>query len=541
MSTKKIDVPQGTGDILFDRHIKKRVLECNLLKLFAEEGYRCIETPTFEYMDVFSLQNSHAATDMYKFSDDEGRLMVLRPESSAPIARVAGTTLRNSDLPIKVSYNQNVFKKRVSLGGHRHELTQSGIELIGGKDERGDDVEMVTLAVRALAAAGLCGFKIELGHAKLFSTVAQRLPLSATEQDQLRSFMQVKNTAALKDMLSRYKDSHPDECAVLCELPMIFGGEPMLDKAKTLFERIDGCAEIINHIASLYETLVQGGHKGHVSFDFGLVHGFEYYTGIIFSGYGDGFGEALLDGGRYDTLHAEFGKSRAAVGFAINVDAVLDVLEQPKTETPRPLRIALTKGRLQKKACELLASAGIEQSQLTAGTRKLIIPIADGKYELILAKAADVITYVNHGVCDVGLVGKDTLKENGGSHYEVMDTGFGRCKFALAAPKGFSLEKAQKALTIATKYPRVTKEFMSQKGLYCEIIKIEGSVELAPLLGLADAIVDIVETGETLRANGLEVVEDVCDISARIIANIPSVKLRKNDIGELLTILARER
>lgn len=200
----------------------------------------------------------------------------------------------------------------------------------------------------------------------------------------------------------------------------------------------------------------------------------------------------------------------------------------------KPLRIALTKGRLEKDTVSLLEQIGYDCSAVRNKGRKLILPIGDGEIEVVLAKAADVITYVEHGVCDLGVVGKDTILENGTSFYELLDLGFGKCRFAVAGRAGYNFYDGFKAKTIATKYPNVARNHFENKAMDIRFIKIEGSVELAPLLGLADAIVDIVETGSTLKENGLEVYEDVCPISARIIANNASLKLRKQEIERLV-------
>lgn len=200
----------------------------------------------------------------------------------------------------------------------------------------------------------------------------------------------------------------------------------------------------------------------------------------------------------------------------------------------KPLRIALTKGRLEKDTVGLFEKIGFDCSQLRDKGRRLILPLPGTNIEIVLAKAADVITYIEHGVCDIGVVGKDTIMENGHSFYEVFDLGFGKCRFALAGPKNKDFYSGYNAKCIATKYPKVARKFFERKGMDVEIIKIEGSVELAPLLGLSDAIVDIVETGSTLRENGLEVIEEVCPISARIIVNVASMKLKKTLIDDLL-------
>ena len=199
----------------------------------------------------------------------------------------------------------------------------------------------------------------------------------------------------------------------------------------------------------------------------------------------------------------------------------------------KPLRIALTKGRLEKSTVELFEQIGLDCSCLRDKGRKLILPVGDGELEAVLAKAPDVITYVEHGVCDLGVVGKDTIMEHGSHFFEILDLGFGRCGFALAAPRGVDFYSGYREKTVASKYPNVARRFFESKKMDVRIIRIEGSVELAPLLGLSDGIVDIVETGVTLRENGLEVVDRIAEVSARLIVNSASLKLRKREIEAL--------
>lgn len=201
------------------------------------------------------------------------------------------------------------------------------------------------------------------------------------------------------------------------------------------------------------------------------------------------------------------------------------------------IRMALTKGRLEKDTVELFENLGFDVTALKDKGRKLILPIPDKNIEVVLAKAADVITYVEHGVCDIGVVGKDTIMEHSGKYFEIADLGFGKCKFALAGKKGVDFYEGYGVKTIASKYTNVARSFFESKGMDVDIVKIEGSVELAPLLGLADGIVDIVETGTTLRENGLEVYEDVAPISARLIVNTVSMKLKKDRIEELISLI----
>ena len=202
------------------------------------------------------------------------------------------------------------------------------------------------------------------------------------------------------------------------------------------------------------------------------------------------------------------------------------------------LRIALTKGRLLDKSVELFTAMGLDCTPIEHPGRRLVHAVPNYPLDAVLAKAPDVITYVEHGVCDLGVVGKDTILEKGGAFYEVLDLGFGRCRFALAVPRGSDFYGTYKTRRLASKYPEVTRAFFEKKGMDVDIVKIEGSVELAPILGLSDGIVDIVETGATLRENGLEPIEDVARVSARLIVNTASMKLHR---GEIIGLIDRCR
>ena len=205
------------------------------------------------------------------------------------------------------------------------------------------------------------------------------------------------------------------------------------------------------------------------------------------------------------------------------------------------LTFALAKGRLAKKSLALFEQIGISMDEMKdPDTRKLIFVNEDLKIKMFLAKASDVPTYVEYGAADIGVVGKDTLLEEGRRLYEVLDLGFGRCRFALAAPKGTPFFDGYHVKTVASKYPNVARAYFGRKGLDVRIIKIEGSVELAPILELADAIVDIVETGATLRENGLVPIEDVAQVSARLIVNPASMKLHKTELTDFINRCERE-
>ncbi|EPY2306469.1 ATP phosphoribosyltransferase [Clostridium sporogenes] len=202
----------------------------------------------------------------------------------------------------------------------------------------------------------------------------------------------------------------------------------------------------------------------------------------------------------------------------------------------KKVKIALTKGRLEKKAIEIFKTININTRELEDKGRKLIFNCENEEYniEFFLVKAKDVETYVEYGAADIGIVGKDTLMEINREFYEVLDLNVGKCKFALAALPNFKLDQGYNRKKIATKYPNIAREYFRKKDMDVELIKIEGSVELGPIVGLADAIVDIVETGNTLRENGLVVVEDICEISARMIVNKASMKTKRDEIIKII-------
>lgn len=200
----------------------------------------------------------------------------------------------------------------------------------------------------------------------------------------------------------------------------------------------------------------------------------------------------------------------------------------------KALRIALTKGRLEEYAIKMFEDIGIDCWQLKNKGRKLILKDEKNNIEFVLVKSTDVLTYVEHGAADIGIVGKDTLMEQNKNFYEVVDLKVGKCMFAVAALPSYKSYEGYNRKKIATKYPIVAKEYFKKNHEDVEIIKLDGSVELAPILGLSDAIVDLVETGDTLKENGLIIIEKICDISARMIVNRASMKMNKEEINNLI-------
>ena len=538
MNRFRISTPEGTRDLLFSSCRALRQTENAVREALEERGYSEIITPAVEYFDVFAQANPELDQDqMLKIIDTSGRICVARPDNTTPIARIAATRLDDAALPVRLYYSQKVFRSVSGDHGHKGEFLQVGAEFIGA-DGLEADKDILSAAFAALSKTGADNFRVELGHAEIYKALMDELGADAQSAEGIRRLIENKSFAALGDALEPFKGK--PAAKALSAMPNLFGGIEVLDEVESLTGNVRVLGATA-YLRRLYQALDEAGYGDRIMIDLGLVHEMDYYTGIMFRGYIGGAGAAILSGGRYNALCAKFGKDMPAGGFGIDVESVAESLagaSRPEVATRRDtVRIALTKGRLEKKTLALLKAAGYDISELEAGTRKLIFTLPDSGVEIVLSKAADVITYVEHGVCDMGVVGKDTIMEKGGSFYEMVDLGFGKCRFALATKKGKDVYGGYKTPVIATKYPAVTKAFFNKKNMDVETIKIEGSVELAPLLELADGIVDIVETGTTLKENGLEVVENVAPISARVIVNLASAKMKKAAIQKVIAEL----
>ena len=260
---------------------------------------------------------------MYKLTDAKGRLLVLRPDNTVPIARVCATRLRESTLPLRLYYNQSIHVISPSLKGRDDEITQAGIELIGS-DSRMADLEVIAAAVDALRSFDP-NYQLELGNAALFRVLMQQLPASETAKEQLRDCIESKNFPALGDLLDTLPDS--PAAKALRILPRLFGGEEVFAKAAK-YSTGDAFTAILNDLHALWKSVAEFAGKDRVSVDLSMMHRTDYYTGMILRGYLSGYGEEILSGGRYDNLLAEFGYDVPATGFAVNIDAVTKVLSK---------------------------------------------------------------------------------------------------------------------------------------------------------------------------------------------------------------------
>lgn len=529
-----IHTPAGVKDQIGEAYKKKRLIKSNMLNVIEQVGYEPIETPTFEYFDVFSREiGSTPSNELYKFFDSEGHTLALRPDFTPSIARVSVKYFRNNQKPVRLCYDGSVFINNKSFQGRLKEFTQLGAELIGESGIKAD-AEVLELSVKCLKEAGLKKCKISVGHANILKGLMAYGDFNEKQASVIRNFVQNKNFFGLKEYLVKENC----EKTLITLFDKLYDIAPKTDLNALITDTKDYpiVCDALKHLQELKNILPE------LSFDLSILRDYTYYTGVIFAGYANGSGRPVLTGGRYDALLQYFGKDAPAIGMAILMDEVMEALQKQNESDADSdyITVALGKGRLAKKAMQLFEKGGIECKEvLDKDTRKLIFVNEEQKIRFFLAKVPDVPTYVEYGAADIGIVGADTILEEGRDLYEVMDLGFGKCKMCVCGPaEAKSTLASSERIRVSTKYPNIAKRyFFDTRMQTAEIIKLNGSIELAPILGLSDVIVDIVETGSTLRENGLEVLEEVCDLSARVVVNRVSMRMQHARISELIDIL----
>ncbi len=328
--------PEGTKDYLFEEASAMNEVVNITTSVYRSKGYHEVKTPGIEFFDEFNLNNGAIAQHkMFKLTDNKGRLMVLRPDSTLPIARVAATRLQNKNLPIRLFYNQSVFRSNPSLMGRKNEIMQTGIELLGAAGKRAD-LEVIVTAIEALQKI-VPDFRIELGHAGLFKSLYSKLECDDETKENIRIAIQSKNYSQLNSDLDALPQS--DTVEAIRRLPRLFGGEEVLKQAAPLFEGTEGESDL-QYLSEIYHCLSRLMMGDKLIIDLGLVQGYEYYTDFIFSAYVEGSGDAVLTGGRYNKLLNEFDQPMPAAGFALNADALADIiLSSGKSFSEKPADI----------------------------------------------------------------------------------------------------------------------------------------------------------------------------------------------------------
>ena len=319
---KKNMLPEGTRDLILDECVIKRSLERDIDEIFEKWGYKEVITPTLEFYETFNYNSQTLREeDMYKFFDNRGRILVLRPDMTIPIARVVETKLKDAEFPIKLRYTSNVFRVHESLGGKRNEYTDCGVELIGIEDKK-SDLEVLVLALEALKKLGLNNFKLERGNIGFFNGAFKNLDIDQKHIEVIAQFIEDKNLKNLEDYIDAL-DIKEEYKKFFNKLPWMFGDKNILEEAKKLAFNNE-VKENLEYLEVLYSQLEALGYGENVTFDLGMVPRLNYYTGMIFRGYGEGVGNTLLRGGRYDSLIKSSNNYVPAIGFSIDINSVIE-------------------------------------------------------------------------------------------------------------------------------------------------------------------------------------------------------------------------
>lgn len=334
MKNQLLHTPEGVRDIYNQECERKLLLQERLHRVMKTYGYHDIQTPTFEFFDIFNKERgSVGSREMFKFIDREGNTLVLRPDITPSIARSAAKYYMEEDMPIRFCYMGNTFINNSSYQGRLKETTQLGCELIGDVSAHSDG-EMIALMIRCMLEAGLTDFQAELGEVDFFKGLAEETGISEETEVKLVELIENKNYFGMEEVLSEAGISGSQK-ELFLKLSELFGTVEMLAEAKKLTKN-PTALKAIERLEQIYGILQVYGLEKYVSFELGMLGHYKYYTGVIFKGYTYGTGDMLVTGGRYDSLLKQFGKESPAIGFAINVDRLMSALSRQKISVPLP-------------------------------------------------------------------------------------------------------------------------------------------------------------------------------------------------------------
>ncbi len=339
MNKRLLHTPEGVRDIYGKEYAEKLSVEEKLHESLRLYGYQDIQTPTFEFFDVFSSKiGTTPSRELYKFFDKEGNTLVLRPDFTPSIARCAAKYFGEENLPLRFCYVGNTFTNTSNLQGKLKEVTQMGAELVGDGSVWAD-AEMISLMVKALLNAGLKDFQITIGQVEYFKGLCEEAGLDEETELELRAYVSGKNYFAAQELLQERGVKEPYKSRLLRVADM-FGDMFSLKEAGESVENARS-KEAVRRLEKLYQVLELYGVADFVSFDLGILSKYNYYTGVIFKAYTLGVGDAVVTGGRYDNLLKQFGKESPAVGFALVVDNILEALsrQRAKIEIPEPPKV----------------------------------------------------------------------------------------------------------------------------------------------------------------------------------------------------------
>ncbi len=329
MSQLKLHTPTGVNDILPAECEKKRIVEETILDVFGTFGYREVQLPTFEHYDCYVGEDGSFSQDkMFRFFDEKGSLLALRPDFTNSIARMAATKVNNNFVQ-RYMYNGNVYRLERDHNASRREFTQSGIELIGSYSPKAD-AEVIAVAIKAVLETGITELNVEVGQVAFFNGLAEQANMSEKEVSLLRERIDSKDCVGIQEIIDKL-DMSDDIKSLLIELPYMFGGREVIERAM-----VDGLNKTskaaLDNLLAIYDYMADYGMEKYISIDLGMLQSIDYYTGSIFKGYTEGIGFPVFAGGRYDKMMQNFGAPKGSVGVAIGIDRLLSVIDGEYTK-----------------------------------------------------------------------------------------------------------------------------------------------------------------------------------------------------------------
>lgn len=331
-NNRLIHTPEGVRDSYNAECRKKLAVQDKILNTFYLYGYEHIQTPSFEYFDIFSKdRGSVSDREMFKFFDRDNRTLVLRPDMTPAVARCVAKYFMDDDMPLRLCYLERTFKNNSSYQGRLKERAETGAELIGD-DSADGDAEMIAMVIDSLKKAGLTDFQVELGQVAFYRSLLEEAGLDEDVEEELNELIENKNDFGVEELLKA--QSMDDSLRqVFLKIPELFGSLEQISEAKKLTGNPTALAAI-ERLEQVHEILVSYGLADYVSYDLGMLSKYHYYTGIIFKAYTYGTGDYIVTGGRYDKLLVQFGKDTPAVGFVIVVDQLMAALSRQQIDTP---------------------------------------------------------------------------------------------------------------------------------------------------------------------------------------------------------------
>lgn len=333
MKRQLLHTPEGVRDIYNTECEKKLILQDSLYQKLRQYGYHPIQTPTFEFFDIFGREiGTTPSKELYKFFDREGNTLVLRPDITPSIARCAAKYFGEENMPIRLCYMGNTFINNTSYQGRLKESTQLGAEFLGDSSVDAD-AEMLSMVVDCLKVAGLKDFQISVGHAEFFRGLMEAAGLMEEQEDELRELISNKNFFGVEEFVETL-NLNADLKQLFGMLGNLYTGSDELKETKQYAQAYPRILSAIERLEELHAILEAYGVSRYISFELGTISDYQYYTGIIFAGYTFGSGEAIVKGGRYDKLLTYFGKDSASIGFAFVIDQLMAALQRQKIEIP---------------------------------------------------------------------------------------------------------------------------------------------------------------------------------------------------------------